>query len=78
MSTRAHSYRGNSHDVKQNGELIGQSGRLNVQSPYKRGGTGTGNSYFYTVCTFLMFGALPVVKDAQTKWRPCNETTAKR
>ena len=51
---------------------------------YKRGGGGgeggnvTGNSYFYTFCTFLTFGALPVVKDAQTKWRPCNETTAKR
>ena len=50
---------------------------LNVQSPYKRGGNVTGNSYFYTFCTFLTFGALPVVKDAQTKWHPCNGTTAK-
>ena len=46
-------------------------------SRHIKGGNVTGNSYFYTFCTFLMFGALPVVKDAQTKWRPCNETTAK-
>ena len=36
---------------------------LNVQSAYKRGGTGTGNSHF------LKFWSFPD-EDAQTKWRP--------
>ena len=36
---------------------------LNVQSAYKRSGTGTANSHF------LRFWSLPD-KDAQTKWQP--------
>ena len=42
-----------------------------------KGGNFTDSSYFYTFYVCMTVGALPVVKDTQTKWHPCNETTAK-
>ena len=50
-----------------------------VQSPYKRGGGERYGQFLFLhfLHTFDVW-SLPVVKDAQTKWRQCNETTAKR
>ena len=50
--------------------VLGPTSHL-LKRRIKGGETVTGNSYFYTFCTFL---ALPVVKDAQTNG---NETSAK-